>query len=125
MSAGPSSTRTGTISRAVDQIRPGYSCDEVCQRTVPEAITCALESTSFGDAVRNAISLGGDSDALAAISGPITEAMHGISEELIAIANERYLAESLDFVDTMERLYLGNSSTEHCAGADIRYPRAM
>ena len=59
------------LSRTVDEIRPGYSFDETCQRTVPEAITCALESTSFEDAIRNAVSLGGDADTLAAIAGPI------------------------------------------------------
>ena len=98
------------LSRTVDQIRPAYTFDESCQGTVPEAITCALESVRFEDAVRNAISLGGDADTLAAIAGPIAEAMHGIPEVLIATAKERYLAEALDIVDTMERLYLGNRS---------------
>ena len=74
-----------------------------------------LESTSFEDAVRNAISLGGDSDMLAAIARPIAETMHGIPEELIATAKERYLGEALDIVETMERLYLGNRLYEHCA----------
>ena len=55
------------LSRSVDQIRPGYTFDETCQGTVPEAITCARESASFEDAVRNAISLGGDADTLGAI----------------------------------------------------------
>ena len=66
------------LSRTVDDIRPGYEFNEICQTTVPEAITCALESDSFEDAIRNAISLGGDSDTLAAIAGPIAEALHGI-----------------------------------------------
>ena len=57
------------LSRSVDQIRSDYRFDETCQKAVPEAITCALESTSFVDSVRNAISLGGDSDTLAAIAG--------------------------------------------------------
>ena len=50
------------LSRTVEAIRPGYSFDETCQRTVPEAITCALKSTSFEDAIWNAVSLGGDAD---------------------------------------------------------------
>ena len=112
------------LSRTVDQIRPGYTFDETCQGTVPEAITCAMESVSFEDAIRNAVSLGGDSDTLAAIAGPITEALHGIPEELIATAKERYLADALDIVDTMERLYLGHRSKEHCTGADIFDPHA-
>ena len=102
------------LSLSVDEIRPRYRFDTSCQGTVPEAITCALESRSFEDAVRNAVSLGGDSDTLAAIAGPIAEAMHGIPEELIATAKERYLAKAPDIVDMMERLYLEARSEGHC-----------
>ncbi len=93
------------LSRTVDDIRPGYSFDETCQRTVPEAITCALESVSFEDAVRNAVSLGGDSDTLAAIAGPVAEAIHGIPEELAATAINAHLSNAPDIVEVMERLY--------------------
>ena len=93
------------LSRTVDEIRPGYSFDVTCQGTVPEAITCALESTSFEDAIRNAISLGGDSDTLAAIAGPIAEAMHGIPHDLVAIATDRHLANDPDIVNVMTRMY--------------------
>ena len=93
------------LSRTVDQIRPGYSFDVTCQRTVPEAITCALESTSFEDAVRNAISLGGDSDTLAAIAGPIAEALHGIPEEFISAVKHRYLGEAPDIIKTIDAMY--------------------
>ena len=93
------------LSRTVDEIRPGYSFDETCQRTVPEAVTCALESVSFEDAVRNAISLGGDSDTLAAIAGPIAEALHGLPQDLVDTATDTHLATAPDIVDVMERLY--------------------
>ena len=93
------------LSRTVDQIRPHYRFDETCQGTVPEAITCALESTSFEDAVRNAISLGGDADTLAAIAGPIAEALHGIPEYLVATAKARYLSEASDILRIRERMY--------------------
>lgn len=93
------------LSRTVDETRPGYSFDVTCQGTVPEAITCALESTSFEDAIRNAISLGGDSDTLAAIAGPIAEAMHGIPHDLVAIATDRHLANDPDIVNVMTRMY--------------------
>ena len=95
------------LSRTVDEIRPGYSFDETCQRTVPEAITCALESTSFEDAIRNAVSLGGDADTLAAIAGPIAEAMHGIPAHLVATARVRahFLTQAPDLVDVIKRLY--------------------
>ena len=68
------------LSRTLDEIRPTYSFNESCQDTVPQAITAFLESTDFEDAIRNAISLGGDSDTLAAITGSIAEAAYGIPD---------------------------------------------
>lgn len=71
-----------TLDFTIDEIRPTYRFNETCQRTVPQAIEAFLESTSFEDAIRNAISVGGDSDTLAAITGSIAEAFYGIPEEL-------------------------------------------
>ena len=68
------------LSRTLDQIRPSYRFNESCQETVPQAITAFLESTDFEDAIRNAISLGGDSDTLAAITGSIAEAAYDIPQ---------------------------------------------
>jgi ADP-ribosylglycohydrolase len=65
------------LDRAVDDIRPGYTFDVSCQGTVPEAIIAFLDSQSYEDAVRNAVSLGGDSDTLACITGAIAEAFYG------------------------------------------------
>ena len=65
------------LSKKIDEIRPGYRFDISCQGTVPEAITAFLESTDFEDAIRNAVSLGGDSDTLACITGGISEAFYG------------------------------------------------
>lgn len=65
------------LNRSVDEIRPGYSFDISCQGTVPESIIAFLDSTSWEDAVRNAVSLGGDSDTLACITGGIAEAWYG------------------------------------------------
>jgi ADP-ribosylglycohydrolase len=65
------------LQRTVDDIRPTYSFDVSCQGTVPEAIIAFLDSSSYEDAVRNAISLGGDSDTLACITGGIAEAFYG------------------------------------------------
>lgn len=62
----------------LDEIRDTYEFDETCQGTVPQAIEAFLESTSFEDAIRNAISIGGDSDTLAAITGGIAEAYYGV-----------------------------------------------
>ena len=75
--------RTGyELGRTVDEIRPGYRFDVTCQGSVPEALICALESTSYEDAVRNAVSLGGDSDTLAAIAGSVAEALWGMPHEI-------------------------------------------
>lgn len=59
------------LSQTLDEIRPTYRFNETCQETVPQAIIAFLESTSFEDAIRNAVSLGGDSDTLAAITGAV------------------------------------------------------
>ena len=64
------------LSRKLDEIRPTYSYDVSCQGTVPEAIIAFLESESFEDAIRNAVSLGGDSDTLACITGGIAQAFY-------------------------------------------------
>ena len=66
------------LSQTLDEIRPNYRFNETCQETVPQAIIAFLESRDFEDAIRNAISLGGDSDTLAAITGSIAEAAYGI-----------------------------------------------
>lgn len=66
----------------LDGIRDSYTFNETCQQTVPQALMAFFESTSFEDAIRNAISLGGDSDTLAAITGGIAEAYYGIPDEI-------------------------------------------
>jgi ADP-ribosylglycohydrolase len=66
----------------IDGIRETYRFNETCQETVPQAIEAVLESTSFEDAIRTAISVGGDSDTLAAITGGIAEAYYGIPPDL-------------------------------------------
>lgn len=60
-----------SMDRTLDQIRPGYRFDATCQGSVPEAILAFLESDSFTDAIRNAVSLGGDADTQASIAGAI------------------------------------------------------
>ena len=69
------------VDRTLDEIRPSYYFNETCQHTVPEAIVAFLESESFEDAIKCAISLGGDSDTLAAICGSIAEAYYGVNAE--------------------------------------------
>jgi ADP-ribosylglycohydrolase len=77
------------LNRTVDDIRPSYFFDVSCQGTVPEAIIAFLDSTSFEDAIRNAISLGGDSDTLACITGGIAEAFYrGVPEDIFIRVRE-------------------------------------
>jgi hypothetical protein len=66
----------------LDSIRENYQFNETCQETVPQAIKAFVESVSFEDAIRNAVSIGGDSDTLAAITGGIAEAYYGIPLDL-------------------------------------------
>jgi ADP-ribosylglycohydrolase len=61
----------------LDDIRSSYSFNETCQGSVPQAIEAFLESENFEDAVRNAVSIGGDSDTIAAMTGSIAEAFYG------------------------------------------------
>ncbi len=65
------------LERTVDAIRPSYTFNVSCQGTVPEALIAFFDACSYEDAVRNAVSLGGDSDTLACIAGGIAEAFYG------------------------------------------------
>ena len=66
----------------LDEIRPKYQFDVTCQGSVPQAIQCFLEATDFEDAIRNAVSLGGDGDTQAAMAGAIAEAFYEIPEDI-------------------------------------------
>lgn len=70
------------LNMKLNEIRQRYHFDVTCQGTVPQAIIAFLESESFEDAIRNAVSLGGDSDTLAAITGSIAEAYYGIPKDI-------------------------------------------
>ncbi len=84
------------ISITVDALRDSYKFSVSCQGTVPEAIRCYMEASGFEDAIRNAISIGGDSDTLAAITGSIAEATFGmpndIAEETISRLDQPLVA---------------------------------
>jgi len=70
------------IEFTLDEIRPTYTFRPSCQETVPQALECFFESTSYEDAIRNAISIGGDSDTIGAITGGVAEAYYGIPKEI-------------------------------------------
>lgn len=66
----------------LDDIRDSYQFNETCQDTVPQALTAFFESTGFEDAIRNAVSIGGNSDTVAAICGGVAEAYYGIPTDI-------------------------------------------
>ena len=72
------------LSDRLDSICPQYTFDATCQGSVPQAITAFLESESFEDAVRKAVSLGGDSDTQACIAGSIAHAFYGKLPDIIS-----------------------------------------
>jgi ADP-ribosylglycohydrolase len=102
------------LDRRLDEIRPGYQFDESCQGTVPAALTAFLESADYEDAIRKAISLGGDADTLACITGGVAEAFYGGVPPLIA-------TRALDLLD--ERLR--GVTLKFCARCRIATPPAI
>ena len=90
------------LSRTCDEIRPTYHHVESCQETVPQAITAFLESRDFEDALRTAVSLGGDSDTLAAITGSIAETFYGVPEELRQEGRKRLTPELAEILRRWE-----------------------
>lgn len=70
------------LSQTLAQIRPGYKFDSTCLGSVPQATTAFLEASDFEDTIRNAVSIGGDSDTIAAIAGSIAEAFYGIPDDI-------------------------------------------
>jgi ADP-ribosylglycohydrolase len=69
------------LDQTLDEIRPHYTFDETCQGSVPQSIIAFLESNSLDDAIRKAVSLGGDADTQACIAGSIAEAFYGRANE--------------------------------------------
>jgi ADP-ribosylglycohydrolase len=94
------------LDRSLDEIRPGYGFDVSCQGTVPEAIIAFMESKDFEDAVRKAISLGGDSDTLACIAGGIAQAYYGeIPPEIVINVRKRLPEAFLKVIDAFNLKY--------------------
>jgi len=79
------------LSKTIDEIRPNYFFDVSCQGSVPQSITAFLESDTYEDAIRKAVSLGGDADTMACIVGGIAEAFYGPIPENIALEARRRL----------------------------------
>lgn len=96
------------LDKSLDEIRPKYSFNETCQETVPQAIQAFLESVDFEDAIRNAISLGGDSDTLGAITGSIAWTYYRqfsmpLSPDLQKMQEKVYTYLPQEFIDIYEQ----------------------
>ncbi len=94
------------LDRSLDKIRETYQFDVSCQGSVPESIISFLESTDYEDAVRNAISLGGDSDTMACIAGAIAQAFYKeIPDEIVLETKARLNQEFLGIIEKFEKLF--------------------
>jgi ADP-ribosylglycohydrolase len=94
------------LTRTIDQIRPTYYFDVTCRGSVPEAITAFLESSDFESAVRLAISLGGDSDTLAAIAGGIAHAFYrAVPRHIETAVRAKLPDEFIEVVDEFSRRF--------------------
>lgn len=90
----------------LDDIRESYQFDVSCQGSVPQALKAFFESTSFEDTIRNAISIGGDSDTVAAMAGGVAQAYYGIPDDIREQAL-KYLREDLmEILTAFETKYL-------------------
>jgi len=96
------------LDRKIDDIRPGYRFDVSCQGSVPEAIIAFLESTDFENAVRLAISLGGDSDTIGCITGGIAEAFYqNVPDEIIENVLSILPGELIEIIEKFSMKYRG------------------
>jgi len=97
------------LNRRLDDIREEYGFDVTCQGSVPEAIIAFLESDGVEDAIRNAISLGGDADTQACIAGGIAEAFcGGLPEEILKEVRARLPQDFLEIIDAFYARYVKN-----------------
>ena len=90
------------VDFTIDEIRPTYEYEIINKTTVPQAFRCFYEATDFEDTIRNAISIGGDSDTIAAIAGSMAEAFFGIPEDIAEIGMS-YLDDYMS--DVVEEFY--------------------
>ena len=97
-------------SKSLDDIRPDYAFDVSCQGSVPESILCFLEGESIEEAIRLAVSLGGDSDTQACIAGSIAEAFYGpLDGEFAAQVRAALPAELQSTVDQFSSLIFSSN----------------
>ncbi len=90
------------VTRPYVEIRKEAKFDETCQVSVPQAITCALQSTDFEDAVEKAIGLGADADTQAAIAGSIAEHIHGLPTKVLRFVRGKLPTDMLVVLDRFQ-----------------------
>lgn len=101
------------LNKTCNQIRRSNKFDETCQVTVPQAFQCLRESTDFESAIRLAVSIGGDSDTIAAITGSLAEACYGIPEWMVEKALA-YLPEDMkDVINQFKLKYNYANKLQH------------
>ena len=100
------------LSRHCYDIRPEYKFDVSCQGSVPEAIIAFLDAKDYEDCIRNAVSLGGDTDTQACIAGGIAEAFYDVPSEMVAKAKKILTNELRAKVDEFYRFIGKNNATE-------------
>jgi len=94
------------LMQTIAEIRSYYYFDETCQGSVPQAIIAFLESEDFEDAIRKAVSLGGDADTLGSMAGGIAQAYYKhIPPHIIRETRNRLGIELLEIVDTFDNKY--------------------
>ena len=94
------------LHRTVEQIRPDYQWDVSCQRSVPEAIVAFLDSADVEDAIRLAVSLGGDADTQAAIAGGIAEAFYGrVTEVIVLTVRDRLPPRFIEVIESFRQAF--------------------
>ena len=93
------------IDFTIDEIRPSYKFNVSCQGSVPVAMEAFFEAESFEDAIRNAVSVGGDSDTIGCITGGIAEALYGIPVAIREKGMDYLTPELKDTVADFEHKY--------------------
>ena len=101
------------ITFSLDEIRESYKFDVTCKGSVPVAFEAFFESEGFEDTIRNAISVGGDSDTIAAMAGSIAEAYYGVPEDLISSAICYLDSRQMEILYYFEKAYASNATDEN------------
>ena len=102
------------VSKTVDELRPLHEHVEWCQDSLPKALASFFEGDSYEDVVRNAVSLGGDTDTLAAIAGAMADAMYGVPEEIMVQGKKWLEKDMLDTIKGFEDFLQNKKDLKYC-----------